>query len=765
MPTLRRDQVAPPVPPVGSMLSATTLPLSRRLTSTSNRPIVEDPPTLRRFGRFAEKLRKALVKGPSSHPAHQLRAETLLNSSLVLLIGAITYGVSSLAMGSHGAFVLAAAALAGLSGLVLLGLRKVRHHAAAQTLVWGFLTILCGLVVTTGMSATIAAVGYALLVIASRVFSLRGSLAFGITLLILRIAAEVAVNLGWVQNSPANATSDYIISLIEIAAMTIMLGWSSQTLTRLFGELRRREQALILANHDQEENRLLLAELVDGSPDGILRTDSNGIIELCNPALITITGFTADQLEGKSIEAAGFLTDPSIRLANAALKDLLAGLPYPPFELEIRRRDGSLCPVEVNGHLLRRPGGPPSMQATIRDISERKENERVRHDLEIGLRQAQRVEAIGRLAGGIAHDFNNLLTVILTNASLMKTRTLDEETTEDIVAIEKAALRAAELTRQLLAFSRKQIRKLRILRLEDPVAEAKKMLARILPENIDLVFRPETTSIRIKADPSQIEQVVMNLAVNARDAMPTGGTLTISTAEHIITVATASATGEIPPGRYATLSIGDTGVGMDTETVERIFDPFFTTKPVGQGTGLGLATVHGVVTQSGGFIRVLTEPGQGTTFEALFPASEEDPASLATEGPLPSDTLRGTETILLVEDDPAVRRTAERILRTLGYTVIAAGDANDALSALMSRPDGVDLLLTDVVMPGASGVDLAARIQSQSPMRVLYMSGYADEAIRSTGVLERSAFLPKPFTPSQLGRRVRETLDSPVPAG
>jgi len=383
--------------------------------------------------------------------------------------------------------------------------------------------------------------------------------------------------------------------------------------------------------------------------------------------------------------------------------------------------------------------------------------------LEEQLRQAQKMEAVGRLAGGVAHDFNNLLTAIGGYSDLLLADLeVADPRRSDVVEIKKATDRAAALTRQLLAFSRRQVLQPTVLDLNAVVTGAEKLLRRLIGEDILLVTRLDPALGAVRADAGQVEQVVMNLAVNARDAMRRGGTLTIETTN--VVVGAEGRPGEkasIPPGPYVELRVADTGTGMDAETQRRLFEPFFTTREKGEGTGLGLATVYGIVKQSGGFIWVDSAPGLGTTFTVHLPQVFESVVPGEAAGSTGAD-VSGTETILVVEDEPAVREVACKALLAYGYTVLEAGDANGALALAADRGARVDLLLTDVVMPGLSGRALAERLLAERPgLRVLFMSGYTDDAIGLHGVLEPGTnFLQKPFAGETLVRKVREILDA-----
>jgi signal transduction histidine kinase/CheY-like chemotaxis protein len=378
------------------------------------------------------------------------------------------------------------------------------------------------------------------------------------------------------------------------------------------------------------------------------------------------------------------------------------------------------------------------------------------------LTQAQKMEAVGRLAGGVAHDFNNLLMVIIgRTALLLEALGAEDPTRRPIELIQKTANRAADLTRQLLAFSRKQVLQPVVLDLNGVVGNIGEMLKRLIGEDIVLVTILDPALGRVKADPGQIEQVIMNLAVNARDAMPQGGRLTLETASVELDAVYASQRVEARPGPHVMLALSDTGIGMDSETQARIFEPFFTTKGPGKGTGLGLATVYGIVKQSGGNIWVYSEPGQGTTFKIYLPRVDE-PVESAEGAIAPARPLQGMETILLVEDEEAVRELARDVLRARGYTVLEARHGGDALKVCEQHRGPIHAMLTDVVMPRMSGRELAERLAVLHPeMKVLYMSGYTDNAVVHHGVLDPgTVFLQKPFAPAVLVRKLREVLDA-----
>ncbi len=408
--------------------------------------------------------------------------------------------------------------------------------------------------------------------------------------------------------------------------------------------------------------------------------------------------------------------------------------------------------------ILDEMGQAIGMVGTVQDITERRQ-------LEEQLRQAQKMEAIGRLAGGVAHDFNNLLTVIIGSSELLLLRHANNDKLKrGVKLIMDASERATALTRQLLAFSRQQILQPKTLNLNGVIADIEKMLPRLIGEDIDLVVVPGPELGLIRADQGQLEQVIMNLAVNARDAMPQGGKLTIETSNIYLDEGYAQHHLAVTPGPYVMLTVSDTGIGMNPDVQARIFEPFFTTKEMGKGTGLGLATVHGIVNQSGGHIWVYSEPNEGSTFKIYLPQVKQARAELDQQKQPEVATLLGSETILLVEDDKMVRDLICQTLTGYGYTVLEASDGREAMAVCQQRTGTIHLLLTDVIMPGGmNGSELAEQLALLSPqIKVLYISGYPGEAIahHSNLVVSNTSFISKPFSPTILGQKVREVLDS-----
>ncbi len=466
-------------------------------------------------------------------------------------------------------------------------------------------------------------------------------------------------------------------------------------------------------------------------------------------------GYTNDELPNLFSEWESRLHPEDREATLAAVQSFLNGrdLDY-EVEFRLRHKDGSWVWILARANLERNSNSHPvRMMGCHIDITERKQ-------LELQLQQAQKMDAVGQLAGGVAHDFNNLLTIISGYSEIMLTM-LDtaDPMRESVKAISEAGERAASLTRQLLAFSRKSVLEPKVLDLNALVSDTGKMLRRLIGEDILLTIVLDPKLSRVKVDPGQLDQVLMNLVVNARDAMPKGGKITLETSNVELDDAYAATHMDCTPGRYVLLAVSDTGCGMAPEVKARIFEPFFTTKGVGKGTGLGLAMVYGIVKQSGGNIEVYSEPGFGTTFKIYLPAvaDRESRSNKLDSG----NNFGGTESILLVEDEDGVRGLALLVLQSKGYKVLAATDGRDALRVLDKHPDPIDLLVTDVVMPGLDGRDLEETLRRRFPqIKVLFTSGYTDDAIVRHGVLhDEVSFLQKPYTPLSLARKVREVLD------
>jgi PAS domain S-box-containing protein len=510
-------------------------------------------------------------------------------------------------------------------------------------------------------------------------------------------------------------------------------------------DVTEREEAAQALRESEERFRLI----AEHAQDLIALLDADGCYRYLSPSCESILGYPVGALVGT---AASELMHPDDLLKGSRWE---AGLLT---EARMKRIDGTWLWVEGLTYEIGGPTEGAQFAVIARDISERKNTEVATRQLEDELRQSQKMEAVGQLAGGIAHDFNNLLTVISGYTEILLRRLGREaEGSKEITEISKAAARAARLTRQLLAYSRKQMLDLQPLDLNEVVAETQTMLEKVIGEDIEFTANLASELRTISADHSQIEQIIINLIVNARDAMRGGGKLVLETGNLTFDDSARAA------GDYVMLAVTDTGEGMNAETADRIFEPFYTTKARGAGTGLGLSTVYGIVKQSGGDIEVETEPGRGTTFRIYFPSAAD---AMEAFRPKPPDdrSLMGLETVLLVEDEEALRGLGKEMLEPYGYTVLLAADGAEALELVRNLDIPIELLITDILMPKIGGIELAARLSTLRPeMKVLYTSGYND----SGGSLERlngARYLQKPYAMEELARTLRDLLDHPEPA-
>lgn len=502
------------------------------------------------------------------------------------------------------------------------------------------------------------------------------------------------------------------------------------------------------------------ADLVRASRDGIVMLDASGRIELVNPTVARLAGHHTVDLIGAEFWKLEMLDATSRDVAKAAFARAAQGESSERVELEVRRPDGTTFPVEGNPHRVERPDGGYGVQIILRDISARRIAEAEREVLESRLRQAQKLEALGRLSAGVAHDFNNLLTVILANADIVLAEGgLDEDTTSAIRSMRYAGKRAADLTRQLLAFGRRQVMEPSVVDLNEIIGSLDGVLRQLMGSSVIVRHSLAEQPMRVLMDMSQFEQVLINLTINARDAMPTGGEFTIETLPITVRVFDSGPHASVPPGDWLLLRVRDNGHGMDSHTLDHVFDPFFTTKEVGKGTGLGLASVHGIIAQSGGHILCSSAPGRGAEFRIYLPQAG-GPLRLVTGRIERGGSEANTGLVLLTEDDDDVRRATKTILERAGFEVIEARAGAEALARFDEYGRGVRLLVTDVVMPGMSGAALARTLAERSPeLRVLYLSGYPGEVLGKHGLQERDrGFLAKPFTSEQLVDAVRGVL-------
>ncbi len=511
-------------------------------------------------------------------------------------------------------------------------------------------------------------------------------------------------------------------------------------------DISQQKHAQEALRDSQQYNRMLF----DQSSMGLAVSRMDGRIIDANAAFARIIGYLPGETVKLNLADRGTPEIRQVLLAQA--ESITRTGSFGPIEVELKHKDGRAVPVHMSGQVLERTGDT-FVLSSVEDITERRR-------LEEQLRHAQKMEAIGQLAGGVAHDFNNQLTVIQGYCDLLlRSVAVQDSMHTPLQEIRRAGERAKQLTSQLLAFSRKQVLRPQVLDLRQVLAEMSNPLGRIVSERMDMVIHIPTKLDPVKLDRGQFEQALMNMVINARDAMPNGGKLTIEADNVHLTRRYTSLHPEAAPGDYAVISISDTGIGMDEETRRHAFDPFFTTKEVGKGTGLGLSMVYGFVQQSGGTISVYSEVGHGTTFRLYFPATAEARALAA-----PQETIqlaRGDESVLVVEDEESVRQFAERVLKQCGYKVLSAANAAEAINVLQQQDRPIDLLLTDIIMPGMTGIELTERVKALRPdILVLYMTGYAPSTVTRHGQVDSATqLLVKPFSPEVLSQAVRRVLD------
>jgi PAS domain S-box-containing protein len=512
--------------------------------------------------------------------------------------------------------------------------------------------------------------------------------------------------------------------------------------------------ALARAWLNQGHRRLSIA--IEQTVDSVVITDTDGKVLYVNPAFENVSGYSRDEVIGRNPRL--FQSGKHDPEFYDELWQVLSSGQVWHGRFVNKKKDGTFYTVDATISPVRNDDGDVvNYMALERDVTRELQ-------LEDQLNQAQKMEAIGRLAGGVAHDFNNILTVINGHSELLLLRYLDTDDPLrwEVQQIQEAGERAAVLTHQLLAFSRRQTTQPKILNINDVVTDLQKMLRRLIDETIEMEIKLDPKLGRVKADSGQLTQVIMNLIVNARDAMPDGGTVTIETANTELEGEYLENRLEVVPGPYVLLTVKDTGIGLDAETQSHIFEPFFTTKGEGKGTGLGLSTVYGIIRQNNGYIWVYSELGQGTVFKIYLPRVANDVFDEITPQPVEVTSLEGSETIMLVEDEANVRLVARKFLQKQGYTVLEAGHPKEALDLCRRDNHAIDLLITDVIMPDMSGRELAEQLTRKYPqLKVLYISGYANEALNHYGVIGSGiAFLEKPFSSESLAHKVRETLDT-----
>ncbi|HJX52036.1 MAG TPA: PAS domain S-box protein, partial [Polyangia bacterium] len=544
---------------------------------------------------------------------------------------------------------------------------------------------------------------------------------------------------------------EILVIMLVSGVLVLVLRRHQDAITRL------RVQTMHASEHAARRSERHYRTLFETVTDGIFLVSRDEKVVEVNRAACRQLGYTREELLGMPLSQI-VPREALDHLAEVQREVVSKG--FVRVDASHRRKDGTIYPVELTVSMTEVDGAPAFMAVT-RDVTERRRAEEDRRRLEDQLQHAVKMESIGRLAGGVAHDFNNLLTAILGNVEIANHRLRRNEGIQDLLGeVREAAMSAAGLTRQLLAFSRRQIVEPRLVDLNELIAHMHKMLVRLIGEDIELRTLPGQGLATVRVDPGLVEQVLMNLAVNARDAMAGGGVMIVETAAVTLDEEYKRSHPLVEPGPYVRLAVSDTGCGMSDEVKRHVFEPFFTTKPRGEGTGLGLATIYGAIRQSNGHVEVYSEVGKGTTFKIYLPAESGAPEAL-TPTPDPRPVTGGSETILVVEDDDRVRSIVTRVLRDAGYHVLVASSGEAALALAGTDGEPIHLLVTDVVMPGMNGRQLADRLaQSHPETRTLFSSGYTENIIAHHGVLERGIeFLSKPYTIDVLTRRVREVLD------
>jgi PAS domain S-box-containing protein len=623
------------------------------------------------------------------------------------------------------------------------GLRRGHVRPQAWILVVGLTALaLYGQVTSGGLRAPASLSLFVSVLLAGQLLGWGGALvvagigAFG-TLLVYRMYSAGELDHPLI-HSDGQYARGLMVQLIGAGLLSAISAWSlSATLRRL-----RREQA---ASRD----------LVEGAPDAMVSLDAQGRMIQVNRAHEKLTGRTREQLLGQTFDGVvGSLGADDLAQARRHYAALLAGGEAPLFRFQITRPDGSNVFAESNARSVRRADGSPGVDIVIRDVSAQVHAEQREQELEEQLRAARKLEAIGQLAGGVAHDFNNLLTVVFGNVQLMRMTDLSQDQREGLASIEAAAERAATITRQLLAIGRRQPSRPLSLSLNDNLRGMADLLRRMVPEHVVITTTLGSDLPNVVADAGQLDQVVLNLVANARDAMPDGGQLWIET--FTTRLQHPEQLPPLTPGAYATLRVRDTGQGMTVETRERVFEPFFSTKSPSVGTGLGLATVYGIVKQHGGHIVVESSPGAGSSFSVYFPASAE-PVSGALRAAAKVESRPAR--ILLVDDDEAVRSVIARILDRAGHDVTVASDAKEALAAAARIGTSLELLLTDVVMPGMGGLELSRELRQREPaLKVLLFSGYPGRDLEGLEADSGIEYLAKPVGPKELLERIDRLL-------
>jgi PAS domain S-box-containing protein len=695
-----------------------------------------------------------LTQLPAFDGDRAIAAASLLNTSCWLTIaGAGAYQILQLYAGTDGIRLTAVGVVALLAAVAVYLLKRRRLRAAGLLVTSTLFLIAC---LSIGLSGGTQAPGMVtlmiLLIMSAMTLELAPTIAWTVLSILALTGFAFAESRGWLapQGPERPLLESWFLYAFHLAAAAWLVTYSAGAFRGLLGALGTR--TLELADSERR-----YAQLIEQSPDVIVAIESDGTVSECSPAVEAIYGYRPEEIVGRSFHDLDVIPDDAFEQNLDAFRGLIAGQRPELTATRVVNRDGSVRWVEANPRVERREDGSTRLHLVIRDRTDRIEEEQRRLVLERRLAEAGRLEALGRLAGGLSHDFNNLLLVILSNVEL-----LESDPKADpkplLRDVRVAAQAAADLTAQLLSFAGQQVREFESADVGESLARIEGLLRRLIPSNVSLEIRIADRLPAIRCDPAQLEQVIVNLVMNAQQAMPEGGRIEVEASSFQVEEVDREHYPNASPGEHVRISVADSGPGIDEANAQRIFEPFFTTRA--GGTGLGLATVHGTVNQSGGHLRVFSRPGEGARFEAFFPrARHQAPAQPAIGTGARAET-GARALVLLVDDEPAVLASVARLLERRGLRVLTADSADSARAASDAATADIDILLTDVMMPGTTGPRLAAELLAAHPrMKVLLMSGYTEEHLDHAEVLRGAVhFISKPFSGAALASRIEEIL-------
>jgi PAS domain S-box-containing protein len=695
---------------------------------------------------------RALTQAPAFEDDRENAAAALLNTSCWLTIaGAVSYQVLQISAGADWVRVSAVGVVGLLAAAALWLLRRGLLRAAGLLVTSTIFLIAClSLWIEGGTQSPGMVTLMILLIMSAMTLEPWPTIAWAALSVVTLTGFSIAESRGWLPpQSQRPILESWFIYAFHLAAATWLVTYSAGAVRGLLGTLGTRTSELV----DSEER---YAQLVEQSPDVIVAIESDGTIAECSPAIESLFGYRPEEVIGRAFRDLGSIHHDSFEQNLSSFRSLMAGERATLTATRVVHRDGSVHWVEANPRVVQREDGSARLHLVIREITERVEAEARRHELERRLAEAVRLEALGRLAGGLAHDFNNLLLVILSNLELLESeRELD--TRPLLRDMRVAGQAAADLTSQLLSFAGQQVREGETADVGTSFSRIEGLLRRLIPSNVTLELQIGDQLPAVACDPAQLERVIVNLVMNAQQVMPEGGRVTLEASSvHVEQVDRERYPGA-SPGEHVRISVSDSGPGIDEANLQRIFEPFFSDRP--GGTGLGLATVHGTVSQSGGHLRVHSRPGEGARFEAFFPCTRRKApgdATVSTAQPTSSPWA----TVLLVDDEPAVLSSVARLLERRGLRVLRADSADTARSASAAEPAGIDVLISDVMMPDTTGPKLARELLAVHPrMQVLLMSGYAKDHLVDSEVLRGALhFISKPFSGAALARKIEEIL-------